>query len=157
MQHKGVLTRSSTNKSAVNKHGIQLLELCKSAGILILNGRIGLEKGIGECTRDVTTGKSVVDYAIGTLKLFKLVRDLRVHRKFPDADYRPISLPILTACIESNSRNRPPVEWEPHAKYIWSHEGLNNLDDVMNDRTSESFRLSFTDSVAELCDVDTVA
>ena len=63
----------------------------------------------------------------------------------------------MTTCIVSNSRNRPPVEWEPHTKYIWSYEALKNLDDVMNDRTSESFRLSFTDSVAELRDVDTVA
>ena len=99
----------------------------------------------------------MVDYAIGTPKLFKLVRDLWVHRKFPESDHRPISLSIMTTGIVSNSRNRPPVEWEPHAKYIWSHEGLNNLVDVMNDRTSESFRLSFTDSAAELCDVDTVA
>ena len=157
MRHRDVLTRSSRDKSAVNKHGIQLLELCKSAGILTLNGRIGHDNGIGEFTRDVTTGKSVVDYAIGTPKLFNLVRDLRVHRKFPESDHRPISLSIMATCIVSNSRNRPPVEWEPHAKYIWSHEGLNNLVAVMNDRTSESFRLSFTDSVAELCDVDTVA
>ena len=75
MRHKDVLTRSSRDKSAINKHGIQLLELCKSAGILILNGRIGHDRGIGEFTRDDTTGKSVVDYAIGTPKLFNLVRD----------------------------------------------------------------------------------
>ena len=118
MRHKDVLTRSSRDKSAVNKHGIQLLELCKSAGILILNGRIGHDRGIGEFTRDDTTGKSVVDYAIGTPMLFNLVRDLRVHRKFPESDHRPISLSIMATCIVSNSRNRPPVEWEPHAKYI---------------------------------------
>ena len=66
MQHRDVLTRSSRDKLAVNKHGIKLLDLCKSAGILILNGRIGHDKGIGESTRDDTTGKSVVNYAIGT-------------------------------------------------------------------------------------------
>ena len=108
MRHQD--TRSSRDKSAVNKHGIQLLELCKSAGILILNGRIGHDKGIGEFTRDDTTGKSVVDYAIATPKLFKLVRDLRVHRKFLESDDRPISLSIMTTCIVSNSRNRPPVD-----------------------------------------------
>ena len=59
MRHKDVLTRSSRDKSAINKHGIQLLELCrqKSAGKLILNGRIGHDKGLGEFTRDDTTGR----------------------------------------------------------------------------------------------------
>ena len=53
-------------------------------------------------------------------------KNRQILRKFPESDHRTISLSIMAACIVANSRNRPPVEWEPYAKYIWSHEGLNN-------------------------------
>ena len=45
-----------------NTFGCRLIELCRIVGLLILNGRIGSDKGIGDFSRDSTTGKSVVDY-----------------------------------------------------------------------------------------------
>ena len=69
---RNVLTRASKDKTIINRHGIHFLELCKSTGMLILNGRVGRDKDIGEFTRDDTTGKSVVDYVISTPKLFKI-------------------------------------------------------------------------------------
>ena len=65
--------RSSKDKATMNKHGSRLINLCKATGMLIFNGRIGKDNGIGDFTRDDTTGRSVVDYVLGTPKLIDIV------------------------------------------------------------------------------------
>ena len=154
---RNVLTRASKDKTIINRHGIHLLELCKSTGMLILNGRLGRDKDIGEFTRDDTTGKSVVDYVISTPKLFKVVQDFRVHDKFPESDHRPLSLSLFTARTMPKCKVTQLVKWKPHNEYIWSRGDLHRLTDAMDDLISESYRLSIMDSVASLFDVDTVA
>ena len=42
----GSLTRKSKDKEVVNKYGTQLLDLCKSTGMLILNGRMNEDRVI---------------------------------------------------------------------------------------------------------------
>ena len=61
------------DRKSVNKHGTQLIEFCKTTGILILNGRISHDRGIGCFTRDDKTGRSVVDYAIARPMTLKSV------------------------------------------------------------------------------------
>ena len=61
------------DKAHNNDHGNHLLELCKSTGLVIFNGRLGADKGTGEYTRVDTTGCSVIDYFVGSPALFDLV------------------------------------------------------------------------------------
>ena len=73
-----MLARASKNSVTINRHCISLVELYKCAGLLIFNWRQGHDRDIGEFTRDDTTGRSVVDYVIGTIKVFDLVRSFSV-------------------------------------------------------------------------------
>ena len=57
MYKNGILIRHSKDETTVNKHGLKLLELCKSTGLMIFNGRLGKDRGIGEYIRDDTTGR----------------------------------------------------------------------------------------------------
>ena len=82
------LTRYSNDKSRVNKHGTHLLELCKAVGMLIINGRLGRDKCIGDFTRVDTTGCSTVDYMICNPNLFQCIRDFAVESKLPESDHR---------------------------------------------------------------------
>ena len=82
-----MLNRHSMDGNLVNKHGRQLIEFCKATGMLILNGRLGRDRGIGCFTRDDTTGRSVVDYAI-------IIDYFEVLHKFPESDHRPVSLSL---------------------------------------------------------------
>ena len=61
MHENGQLNRFSRDKVRANKHGIHLIEFCKALGLLIINGRAGQDKAIGDFTRDDTTGRSTVD------------------------------------------------------------------------------------------------
>ena len=124
----------------VNKHGTQLLDLCESTGMLILNGRMGREKGIGEFTRDDTTGRSVFDYMIGTPRLFDLVQNFQVLDKFPESDHRAISLSMMSSRCIANNDKLPSLNWEPHTRYIWTRDKLSELTVTMIDGVSDSYK-----------------
>ena len=157
MHRNGRLARKSKDKEVDNKHGTQLLDLCKSTGMLILNGRMGRDKGIGEFTRDDTTGRSVVDYMIGTPRLFDLVQHFQVLDKFPESDHRAISLSMTSSRCIANNDKLPSLNWEPHTRYIWTRDKLSELTVTMIDGVSDSYKQACLQSVADLCDVDSVA
>ena len=48
----------------VDSHGRKLLDLCKSSGFIIANGRLGDDCGIGEVTYYSVQGVSTVDYLL---------------------------------------------------------------------------------------------
>ena len=127
--------------------GNHLLNLCKSAGMLILNGRIDRDRGIGEFTRDDTTSKSVVDYVISTPELFQASPNFRIHGTFPESDHRPISLSLSTARNVTGCRETHRVKWKPHYKYVWSRGDWDRLAYTMDDMVSESYRLHIIESV----------
>ena len=55
LRDNGMLNRTSMDRKSANKHSTQLIEFCKTTGMLILNGRISHDRGIGCFTRDDTT------------------------------------------------------------------------------------------------------
>ena len=59
----------------------------KITDMLIFNGRIGDDHGVGQFTRDDTTGRSVVDYAIGTPVIFNQIDSFKVLGKFPESNH----------------------------------------------------------------------
>jgi hypothetical protein len=58
-----------------DRYGERLLELCKSVGLYILNGRVGSDKGVGNTT---CKDASVVDYVIGSAGIFHHVKSFQV-------------------------------------------------------------------------------
>ena len=68
--------RSSKDKSRVNNHGGALLDMCKSSSIVIFNGRIGDDKGIGNVTN--IKANTIVDYFVGSTALLTNVNNFKV-------------------------------------------------------------------------------
>ena len=82
------------DKAPLNKYGSRLIEFCKVTDMLIFNGRLGDDFGVGEFTRDDKTGRSVVDYAIGTPVIYNSVLLFKVLGKFPESDHRALSIAL---------------------------------------------------------------
>ena len=76
-----LLKRSSQDKGRPNALGYQLIDFCKNNDMIILNGRLGSDKGIRKVTRKEC---SVVDYAIVSPLM------LPYFRKFETLDCDPI-------------------------------------------------------------------
>ena len=87
MMEKNPLERFSQDRRNVDNYGKLLLKLCKAVGMLILNGRLGADKGIGRYTRMADNSASVVDYVIVTPDLFDDVGQFQVNNKFHESDH----------------------------------------------------------------------
>ena len=58
-----------------NNYGNKLLEFCRNNNLFIVNGRVGVDAGIGKCTcRNI----SVVDYCISSAYFFKCIANFHV-------------------------------------------------------------------------------
>ena len=60
----------------VNNNGKQLIDLCISLNLKILNGRFGDDKGIGKYTCTSVRGSSTIDYAVASPSLSSFVTNL---------------------------------------------------------------------------------
>ena len=151
------LERFSTDPRRVDTHGRCLLELCKATGLLILNGRIGHDEGIGACTRINETSATMVDYVIASPGLFPSVNGFKMNRKFPESDHLPISFSMESNKPVELIDNKDMSGWKPHIKYMWSECDLNDLGTALRDEHSDKYRDRLKVSLAELRDTNTVA
>ena len=85
--------------------------------MLIFNGRIGDDNGVGQFTLDDTTGRSVLDFAIGTPVILKQIDSFKVLGKFPESDHCALttSLPIKSDISCNDTKVGP--EWLTIHKY----------------------------------------
>ena len=71
--------RYNQDTMAINKNGKNLISMCQSLDLCILNGRLGSDKYIGKQTCFKSQqGDSVIDYIISDEKLVPYVYDLNV-------------------------------------------------------------------------------
>ena len=157
MMEKKLLVRFSQDKKNVDNHGKLLLELCKAVGMLILNGRLGANKGIGRCTRIADNSSSVVDYVIATPDLFDHIDQFQVNSKFPESDHLPISFSLKTILSMAQDTDSEVPGWEPTKRYKWSPYQLNCLKTIMGDDLSRVYQSEVRKSLAELQGTNDVA
>ena len=139
MAKNNKLTRYSDDKSRVNRHGTYLLEMCKSVDMLIINGRLGRDKCIGDFIRVDTTGCSTVDYMICNPNLFRCIRDFAVESKLPESDHRGCSISLNCNVPFKVDTADTLVEWTSQRKYLWSIDDLKELKSIMIDFQSTLF------------------
>ena len=73
------IKRYTQDKGRINNNGYQLLDLCTSSGLRIVNGRMGADKYIGKCTFVGHRGSSLVDYVICSPDLFLVINYFHVN------------------------------------------------------------------------------
>ncbi|CAL4084780.1 unnamed protein product [Meganyctiphanes norvegica] len=88
-----------------NRNGELLIELCKSLNFRIVNGRIGLDKGLGAITFDNNIGKSTIDYVIASSDFFQYISTFEVDILDQNlSDFHcPIILSLNAQIIEINT------------------------------------------------------
>jgi hypothetical protein len=89
--------RHNSDKGGLKGWHNEFLDLCRSFGLFILNGRITGDES-RECTCFANGGSSLVDYMVASPALFDCATSLVVHKcpllcgKGCDFDHRPLSL-----------------------------------------------------------------
>jgi hypothetical protein len=91
--------RHNSDKGGLKGWHNEFLDLCRSSGLFILNGRIAGNE-LGECTCFANGGSSLVDYMVASPALFDRATSLVIHKcplccgKGGDFDHRPLSLTL---------------------------------------------------------------
>ena len=80
----------------INTYGKELLNLCVSSNLRIVNGRIGRDKDVGAFTCYTPRGSSVVDYFVASNHFFESIFDLSIGDLTVYSDHCPIILDIVT-------------------------------------------------------------
>ena len=150
-------SRYSMDKSHINRHGSQLIELCKSVGIVIFYGRIGTDKGVGEYTRVDATDCSVADYMIGSPSLLDRIINFTIMSKFPESDHRPIACSICCSARPNEMEVEHGTDWLSFDKYQWSPSGLDKARTVLCDQQSEGYRSYVIDALVSHAETNEVA
>ena len=125
--------------------------------MLILNGRLGADKGIGLNTRMADNCTSVVDFVIVSPDLFDDVGQFQVNNKFPESDHLPISFAPKNNLIMTKDTDSEVTGWEPTKRYKWSPPQLDYLKTIMGDKLSMSYLSEVRKSLAGLQETNDVA
>ena len=139
LSERKMLQRFSQNSKRVDTHGRFFFELCKASGSLILNGRVGQDRGIGACTRVNETSATLVDYVIASPGLIGLINDFEISKKFPESDHLPMSFCIKCDMVVKPFHDVKISGWDPHMKHIWSELQLYNLKPALQDDYSSIY------------------
>ena len=103
----------------VNSNGKKLIKLCKENNIIIVNGRTGSDRGIGDLTFNSKKGSSTIDYCVASPDFFPHIQDFHVDilDKNLSDKHSPIILTLETKHIEnlesqSDSTQESDIEYE---------------------------------------------
>ena len=133
MEMFNIGNRFSLDKN-VNNFGYCLLDLCKSQNILIVNGRVGEDKGVGKLTCKNT---SVVDYVVASPSLFPFITGFYVN-EFDEClsdVHCPVHLNIKFICIKKDCSQMDSKEHQTQTalKPTWKNELSESFKENLNE------------------------
>ena len=130
--------RNNLDHKRPNKSGKLLIELCKEAGLRILNGRtIGDLHGKYTCIK--YNGSSVVDYAVASAKLLHMhaISSFTVHDFTPLSDHCATSCTLLTSFFDNTNTQQAYLEPLP-GKFVWDSEAINRYSTLIQNNKSKT-------------------
>ena len=152
----GRLIRYSKVTRPANIQGMNLVEFCKDTGLLIMNGRIGSDKGVGDFTRMRIGESSVVDYIIASPAMLDMLRDFQICEKLPESDHLSMMFSINCNYVRTHKSGKH-VNWVPHVKYIWNANDLPNIQRTLCDEISVPFHEKIQQTLSDGVSTDYVA
>ena len=115
-----IKNRVSQDKRPLNNNGKRLIEFCKCSSLIILNGRVGEDAGIGKYTHINSNSSGVLDYMICSPSLINNIKQFKVHSSLPESDHCPLHLSIECKFDSSKIDQKMEGQWESHYKYVWN-------------------------------------
>ena len=143
--------------SKLDTRGKQLLELCITARMRILNGRmLGDSNGTFTCYR--LTWNSVVDYVIVSEELWSKILFFKVADFIPGYSdcHCKLSFGLLATYAENIVSNKIRTSSFP-SRYIWSESSSSKFQDALCHSVCKSKIFNFSNQILEGTDTDEVA
>lgn len=110
-------TRRQSLDNGVNRYGICLLDLCKSTGMRIVNGRVF--ENTEKMTCFTTNGESLIDYVLSFERNFSEISNMKVFDFNEFSNHAPISLSLKIGTERSSTTNpihKTYYKWDDNYK-----------------------------------------
>ena len=128
----------------VNKFGLALIQFCKTFMLQICNGRIDLDKHIGEFTFMGVNGNSVIDYAICSSIIANFVANFKIDDR-TESSHFPVYVGLKCELMIDTSGNNPTNKNSYTSKYKFNENSIpeyqNNLSQLSTNEFVHSFIL----------------
>ena len=122
----GASVQRHNEDTTKNSNGTKLIGFCKATGFNIINGRCGMDKGVGKYTFSKENQNSTIDYALVQPLYFKLVKDFFIDQFDPclsDA-HHPLCIELsFKHCKRTEKKSgskasttKTRVAWDPNMK-----------------------------------------
>ena len=136
----------------LNSHGKRLLDICKSADLKILNGRVSGDT-LGRPTFQGRNGISVIDYAICYQDLFLNVPNFVVEQPYSLSDHSPIvawinintSVPEINSSLENNPLSHLPIQ------FLWENDSAKKFKDILRSPDLQMLIRDYNEDVISNC------
>ena len=115
------ITRFSNDKGRVNSFGHKLLDMYKSTGLRIVNGRIGEDRGIGNLTCITANGTSLVDYVLRDIQLFNIFCHFKVCDTNEFSDHCIVECSILSQMPRISTNRYCDVNTMKRKNDVWNN------------------------------------
>ena len=124
------IKRYNCDNGNPNKHGRNMINLCRSTNLRILNGR-KFGDTVGNLTCFSHNGASCVDYALASQSLFDKISLFYVSEQSPLSDHCQITAHLPNKKIVNDTQVK--YEWiQPNKKYVWNVESPAKFYNVLN-------------------------
>ncbi len=142
-----------------NTRGREILHLCQSSGLRIMNGRCFNDLGIGKFTYCMGSHKSVNDYLLVDETMFSTLCHFDIGEKWPDTDHCPIyfNFKALRKPLCESKSNGSTQNFEKYSKFIWNDDQLTIMYNCLFDEIGTTHIQQFYDSISNLESAETVA
>ena len=116
--------RCNLDDRDLNSYGQSLLNLCKSTGLKIVNGRFGKDSQTGNFTCITGKSKSVIDYFLVETAVFNYILDFEVGERL-ESIHMPLGLKLCLCLRTQHSENLLHSNLSvthPYVKYKYTEE-----------------------------------
>ena len=129
--------RNSEDKVPADHRGKELLELCKSLGLVTLNGR-KVGDLFGACTSFQWNGSSVVDYVLVSQSIYSSIRYFKIGKYIPWLADHCATRFELDSCLESDSTTRGEgKKGENFDTLFWNEDSHDKFIEIMKNREQD--------------------
>ena len=142
---------SSDRKS--NRFGEKLLDLCKSTGLVICNGRLGQDENTGKMTCYTYNGESVVNYLLAKYSNFSQIMNFCVQDYGPYSNHAPVSFDIKINTALPNTHTKGTnsyYRWDNMSSNLFLDDISSGIEQLCSDLNSCKERNLDTDDMVKI-------
>ena len=128
------ITKRVSMDHVIDRNGRRLLDLCKSVGLHIANGRMGKDKSVGQFTFCTKNGRSVVDYLLLNYVNMTHVKAFEVLPFNEFSDHAPITFSLHTKHVQRDNSAQTRYTCTHSEKLVWNKDRVSDFIKCMNEK-----------------------